>query len=69
MLWIVLSLLVLVLVLCFFVLIRLAQISKQTPSSDLERLERMMHGDAKDLRQELGQNLMSFNEVVRKVFE
>ena len=69
MLWIVLSLLVLVLVLCFFVLIRLAQISKQTPSSDLERLERMMHGDAKDLRQELGQNLMSFNEAVRKVLE
>ena len=69
MLWIVLVLLGLVLVLCIVVLMRLAQISKSAPASDLERLERMMHGDAKDLRQELGQNLMTFNEAVRKVLE
>ena len=54
MLWVVLGLLVFVLVLCVVVLIRLAKISKPTLSGDLERLERMMHGDAKDLRQELG---------------
>ncbi len=69
MLWLVLGLLVFVLVLCLVVLIRLAKISKPAVTGDLERLERMMHGDAKDLRQELGQNLMSFNEAVRKVLE
>ena len=69
MLWIVLALLGLVLALCIIVLIRLAQISKPNSYGDLERLERMMHGDAKDLRQELGQNLMSFNEAVRKFLE
>ena len=69
MLWIVLGLLLFVLVLCVVVLVRLTQMSKPAVSGDLERLERMMHGDAKDLRQELGQNLMTFNEAVRKVLE
>ena len=69
MLWIVLGLLVFVLVLCIIVLVRLARLTKPAQTGELERLERMMHGDAKDLRQELGQNLMNFNEAVRKVLE
>lgn len=69
MLWIVLGLLVFVLILCIIVLVRLARLTKPAQTGELERLERMMHGDAKDLRQELGQNLMSFNEAVRKVLE
>ena len=69
MLWVVFGLLVFVLILCVIVLIRLSRLSKPAPTKDLERLERMMHGDAKDLRQELGQNLLSFNEAVRKVLE
>jgi len=38
-------------------------------TEDLERLERMMHADTKDLRQELGQSLLQFNDSIRKAVE
>ncbi len=66
---IVLGLLVVVFVFCVIVLVKLSHIKSNHPTTDLERLERMMHTDAKDLRQELGQNLMNFNEAIRKVLE
>ncbi len=38
-------------------------------ADDFERLERMMRADAKDLREELGQNLMRFNDSLRQTME
>ena len=67
MLWVVLGLLVFVLVLCTVVLIKLARLNR--PQGNLADLAQLMHTDAKDLRQELGQNLLNFNEAVRKVLE
>lgn len=36
---------------------------------DLERLERLSREDARDLRQELGRSLLSFNDSIRKTVE
>jgi len=63
-------LLVILLGLVLFMLIKLFFLGK-TPkiSDDLERLERMLHADTKDLRQELGQSLLQFNDSIRKTVE
>lgn len=66
---IILALLIVVFIFCVVVLVKLAHLKPVQNTNDLERLERMMHGDAKDLRQELGQNLMNFNEAIRHVLE
>ena len=60
MLWVVLGLLVFVLVLCVVVLVKLAHLNH--PQGNLSDLAQLMHTDAKDLRQELGQNLLNFND-------
>lgn len=65
---IVFGLLVLVLVLCVIVLIKLAHLNRPA-QSNLTDLAQLMHTDAKDLRTELGQNLLNFNETIRKVLE
>jgi len=63
-------LLLILLGLVVFMLIKLLLLEK-TPkiSDDLERLERMLHTDTKDLRQELGQSLLQFNDSIRKTVE
>ena len=63
-------LLVILLGFVLFMLIKLFLLGK-TPkiSDDLERLERMIHADTKDLRQELGQSLLQFNDSIRKTVE
>lgn len=38
-------------------------------AADLERLERMIHADTKDLRQELAGSLIQFNDSIRKTVE
>ena len=65
---IVFGLLVLVLVLCIIVLIKLAHLNRPA-QSNLTDLAQLMHTDAQDLRTELGQNLLNFNETIRKVLE
>lgn len=63
-------LLFLILGLTVFMMVRLCLLER-TPkvSGDIERLERMMHADTKDLRQELGQSLLQFNDSIRKTVE
>ncbi|MBR6412652.1 MAG: DNA recombination protein RmuC [Alphaproteobacteria bacterium] len=66
----ILILLFVLLGLSLFMMVRLMMMGK-TPkiTDDLERLERMMHADTKDLRQELGQSLLQFNDSIRKAVE
>jgi len=67
---IVFILLGLLLALSVFIMVRLMSLGRGTKvSDDLERLERMMHADTKDLRQELGQSLLQFNDSIRKTVE
>ena len=63
-------LLFLILGLTVFMMVRLCMLER-TPkvSGDIERLERMMHADTRDLRQELGQSLIQFNDSIRKTVE
>lgn len=63
-------LLFLILAMSLFMMVRLCLLER-TPkvSGDIERLERMMHADTKDLRQELGQSLLQFNDSIRKTVE
>ena len=63
-------LLFLILGLTVFMMVRLCMLER-TPkvSGDIERLERMMHADTKDLRQELGHSLLQFNDSIRKTVE
>lgn len=63
-------LLALILALAIFLVVKITWMQK-TPgiSTDLERMERMNREDAKDLRQELGQNLLSFSDSIRKTVE
>ena len=65
---IVFGLLFLVFVLCLVVLVKLAHLNRPT-SGNMVELAQLMHTDAKDLRTELGQNLLSFNEAIRKLLE
>ena len=63
-------LLSILLVLVVFMLVKLLLLGKMPKiSDDLERLERMLHADTKDLRQELGQSLLQFNDSIRKTVE
>jgi len=64
----VLGLLVFVLILCVIVLIKLSRLNRPA-QGNLTDLAQLMHTDAKDLRTELGQNLLNFNETIRKVLE
>lgn len=66
---IVLVLLFVVLVMCVVVLVKLAHINNRPAQTNLTDLAQLMHSDAKDLRTELGQNLLNFNETIRKVLE
>ena len=65
---IVFGLLVLVFIFCVIVLIKLSHLSKPS-QGNITDLAQLMHTDAKDLRTELGQNLLNFNETIRKVLE
>ena len=66
----ILILLFVLLGLSLFIMVRLMVIGKSPKiTDDLERLERMMHADTKDLRQELGQSLLQFNDSIRKAVE
>lgn len=66
----ILSLLFILLALVLFMIIKICLLEK-TPSlsGNLERLERMMHADTRDLRQELGQSLIQFNDSIRRTVE
>ena len=67
---VILILLFFVLGLCLLMMVRLMSAGHSTKvSDDLERLERMLHADTKDLRQELGQSLLQFNDSIRKTVE
>ena len=63
-------LLAVILGLVIFLLIKLSFMEK-APSitQDLERLERISREDAKNLRQELSQSLIGFNDSIRKTVE
>ncbi|MBR6675531.1 MAG: hypothetical protein IKL32_06415, partial [Alphaproteobacteria bacterium] len=63
-------LLAVILGLVIFLLVKLSFIEK-APSitQDLERLERISREDAKNLRQELSQSLIGFNDSIRKTVE
>ena len=65
---IVFGLLVLVLIMCVIVLVKLSHMNRPA-AGNLTDLAQLMHTDAKDLRTELGQNLLNFNETIRKVLE
>lgn len=66
----ILSLLFILLALVLFMIVKICLLEK-TPSlsGNLERLERMMHADTRDLRQELGQSLIQFNDSIRRTVE
>lgn len=66
----IISLLFILLALVLFMIIKICLLEK-TPSlsGNLERLERMMHADTRDLRQELGQSLIQFNDSIRRTVE
>ena len=67
---IILILLIVLLMLILFMTVRILLLEKGPRiTDDLERLERMMHTDTKDLRQELGQSLLQFNDSIRKTVE
>lgn len=68
--YVVLGVLLLVLILSIVAIFNLKKLLRpnQNPEA-LERLERMMRLDAKDLREELSQNLMRFNDSIRQSLE
>ncbi len=67
---IILVLMLILLGLVLVMLVRICLLERKTGmSGDLERLERMMHADTKDLRQELGQSLLQFNDSIRRTVE
>ena len=68
--YLVISLLIIVLVLCVIAVLRLRVLLRPSRNTEaLEHLERMMRADAKDLREELTQNLMNFNDSIRQSLE
>ncbi|MGN1062754.1 MAG: DNA recombination protein RmuC [Alphaproteobacteria bacterium] len=65
-----LVLLAVILGLIVFLLFKLSLMEKApSVTADLERLERLSREEAKSLRQELGQSLISFNDSIRKTVE
>ena len=67
MLYATIGLLVVVLILVLFLIHKMDK--PATSSADLERLERLMRGDAKELREEMGKSLILFNDSIRKTVE
>lgn len=68
--YIVLAVLVVILLLSLTLWFKLRKLMQPAQNDEaLERLERMMRLDAKDLREELGQNLMRFNDSIRQSLE
>ena len=68
--YIILSALGILLFLSLIAILKLRKIMMPVKNTeDLERLERMMRSDAKDLREELSQNLMRFNDSIRQALE
>ena len=70
MLYAVFCLLGLVVILCTILIIRLNGITRGPKNSEeMERLERILRSDAKDLREEMNQNLLNFNDSIRRSLE
>jgi len=68
--YIILFILFILLVLSVLAVLKLRQLLRPGQSTDaLEHLERMMRADAKDLRTELSENLMRFNDSIRQSLE
>lgn len=68
--YIILSILVLLLLLSLMAIFKLRRLMQPTQNTEaLEHLERMMRADAKDLRTELSDNLMRFNDSIRQSLE
>ena len=66
----ILGLLIVLLGLTLYLIVRICLLEKRpTINSDLERLERSMRTDTRDLRQELSQSLVLFNDSIRKTVE
>ena len=66
----ILILLCILLGLVVFLIMRIYLLERRpSMAADLERLERMMHADTRDLRQELGQSLLQFNDSIRKTVQ
>ena len=66
----ILILLCILLGLVVFLIMRIYLLERRPSiAADLERLERMMHADTRDLRQELGQSLLQFNDSIRKTVQ
>lgn len=56
--------------LVIYLLVKLSMAPKIPPiTADLERMERMTREDAKNLRQELSQSLLGFNDSIRRTVE
>ena len=70
MLYAVFCLLALVLILCIILIIKLNIIMRGPRHlEELDRLERILRSDAKDLREEMNQNLLNFNDSIRHSIE
>lgn len=67
--YIILFLLAILCTLSVIAFIKMSSLSKTSSTDDLERLERMLREDAKDLREELTQNLVHFNDSLRQSME
>lgn len=66
----ILGLLIVLLGLTLYLIVRICLLErKPSISGDLERLERTMRTDTRDLRQELSQSLVLFNDSIRKTVE
>lgn len=66
----ILGLLIVLLGLTLYLIVRICLLEKRPSiNSDLERLERSMRTDTRDLRQELSQSLVLFNDSIRKTVE
>ncbi len=66
----ILGLLIVLLGLSLYLIVRICLLEKRPSiSGDLERLERSMRTDTRDLRQELSQSLVLFNDSIRKTVE
>jgi len=66
----ILILLALTFILTLIAFFRIHTVQNSTSSTEsMERLERMLRSDAKDLREELNQNLLHFNDSIRQSIE
>ncbi len=65
----ILSLLILILILALTLFFKTKSVQGVAGTESLEHLERMMRADAKDLREELAENLIRFNDSIRQSIE